>query len=58
MPRLMILHVHSSHFNPRLLITTIYSANMWRCNYNPAFYSDDAANFNPGKFLEAWSTAV
>ena len=27
-------------------------ANLWQCNLDPAFYGDDAAEFNPGRFLD------
>jgi len=27
-------------------------ANLWQCNHDPAFYGDDAADFNPGRFLD------
>ena len=30
---------------------TICMANLWQCNHDPAFYGDDAADFNPGRFL-------
>ena len=31
---------------------TICFANLWQCNLDPAFYGDDAADFNPGRFLD------
>ena len=31
---------------------TLCLANMWQCNLDPAFYGDDAVNFNPGRFLD------
>ena len=31
---------------------TIRLANLWQCSHNPALYGDDAANFNPGRFLD------
>ncbi|KAI9442993.1 cytochrome P450 [Lactarius indigo] len=32
---------------------TICLPNIWLCHHDPAFYGDDAANFNPGRFLDA-----
>ena len=31
---------------------TICMANLWQCNHDPTFYGDDAADFNPGRFLD------
>ena len=31
---------------------TICFANLWQCNLDPALYGDDAADFNPGRFLD------
>ena len=31
---------------------TICFANLWQCNHDPALYGDDAADFNPGRFLD------
>jgi len=31
---------------------TMCFANLWQCNLDPAFYGDDAAEFNPGRFLD------
>lgn len=28
-------------------------ANLWQCHHDPAFYGDDAAKFNPERFLDA-----
>ena len=30
---------------------TICLANLWHCNHDPAFYGDDAAQFNPRRYL-------
>jgi cytochrome P450 len=27
-------------------------ANVWQCNHDPAYYGDDAASFNPERFLD------
>jgi cytochrome P450 len=27
--------------------------NLWQCHHDPAFYGDDAADFNPERFLDA-----
>jgi cytochrome P450 len=27
-------------------------ANVWQCNHDPAYYGDDAASFNPQRFLD------
>jgi len=54
----MILYLHSSHFNLRLLITTIFSENMGRCNHDPAFYGDDAADFNPGRLIDEHGSLI
>jgi cytochrome P450 len=27
--------------------------NLWKCHHDPAFYGDDAASFNPERFLDA-----
>jgi len=31
---------------------TMCMANLWQCNLDPALYGDDAADFNPGRFLD------
>ena len=31
---------------------TMCFANLWQCNHDPAFYGDDAAEFNPGRLLD------
>lgn len=31
---------------------TMCIANLWQCNHDPAIYGDDAADFNPGRFLD------
>jgi cytochrome P450 len=31
---------------------TICFANLWQCSHDPAFYGDDAADFNPRRFLD------
>ena len=31
---------------------TICMANLWQCHHDPAPYGDDAANFNPERFLD------
>jgi cytochrome P450 len=31
---------------------TLCISNMWQCNHDAAFYGDDAAMFNPGRFLD------
>jgi len=31
---------------------TICFANLWQCNHDQALYGDDAAEFNPGRFLD------
>jgi cytochrome P450 len=31
---------------------TICAANLWQCHHDPAFYGDDAASFNPERFLD------
>jgi cytochrome P450 len=31
---------------------TICLANVWQCNHDPAYYGDDAASFNPERFLD------
>src|SRR5579863_9913994 len=31
---------------------TLCLANLWQCNRDPAAYGDDAADFNPGRFLD------
>jgi cytochrome P450 len=30
---------------------TICLANLWQCHHDPALYGDDAADFNPERFL-------
>jgi cytochrome P450 len=32
---------------------TMCLVNLWQCHRDPAFYGDDAANFNPERFLDA-----
>jgi len=32
---------------------TMCIANLWQCHHDPAFYGDDAAKFNPERFLDA-----
>jgi len=31
---------------------TIYIPNLWQCHHDPAAYGDDAADFNPERFLD------
>jgi len=31
---------------------TVCMANVWQCNHDTALYGDDAADFNPGRFLD------
>ncbi|KAI0290257.1 cytochrome P450 [Multifurca ochricompacta] len=31
---------------------TLCLANLWHCHHDPAYYGDDAANFNPQRFLD------
>jgi len=31
---------------------TLCLANLWQCHHDPAAYGDDAANFNPERFLD------
>jgi len=31
---------------------TMCLANLWQCHHDPAFYGDDAAKFNPDRFLD------
>ena len=31
---------------------TLCLANLWQCNLDPSIYGDDAANFNPERFLD------
>ena len=31
---------------------TVCLANVWQCNHDPAYYGDDAASFNPERFLD------
>jgi len=31
---------------------TVCMANLWQCNHDTALCGDDAANFNPGRFLD------
>jgi cytochrome P450 len=31
---------------------TIFLPNLWQCHHDPASYGDDAARFNPGRFLD------
>ncbi|KAI0256928.1 cytochrome P450 [Lactifluus subvellereus] len=37
---------------------TMCLVNLWQCNHDPAFYGDDAANFNPERFLDAQGRIV
>ncbi|KAI0293106.1 cytochrome P450, partial [Russula brevipes] len=37
---------------------TICAANLWQCHHDPAFYGDDAASFNPERFLDRNSKLV
>jgi len=37
---------------------TICMANLWQCNLDPGFYGDDAADFNPGRFIDEHSRLV
>jgi cytochrome P450 len=32
---------------------TMCLVNLWQCHHDPALYGDDAANFNPERFLDA-----
>ncbi|KAI0292197.1 cytochrome P450 [Multifurca ochricompacta] len=32
---------------------TMCLANLWHCHHDPAYYGDDAASFNPQRFLDA-----
>jgi cytochrome P450 len=32
---------------------TMCLVNLWQCHHDPAFYGDDAASFNPERFLDA-----
>ena len=37
---------------------TMCLPNLWHCHHDPAFYGDDAANFNPGPFLDSYGKIV
>ena len=37
---------------------TICLANLWQCHHDPAFFGDDAANFNPERFLDTHGNLI
>ncbi|KAI0256923.1 cytochrome P450 [Lactifluus subvellereus] len=37
---------------------TMCLVNLWQCHHDPAFYGDDAASFNPERFLDAHGRIV
>ena len=37
---------------------TICITNLWQCNHDTALYGDDAADFNPGRFLDEHGSLI
>ena len=37
---------------------TMCLANLWQCNRDPTAYGDDAADFNPGRFLDEYGRLI